>query len=46
MINGAQSQRSLPDYVALFKQADDCGVLLDPEMAVAKMRGLLTMYGV
>ena len=45
MVNGAQSQRSLPDFVALFKQADSCGVLRDPEMAVARMQRLLAMYG-
>lgn len=45
MVNGAQSQRSLPDFVALFKQADSCGVLRDPEMAVARMKRLLAIYG-
>lgn len=45
MLNGAQSSRSLPDFVEMFKMADSCGVLLDPELACDRMRRLLSMYG-
>ena len=46
MLNGAQAARPLPDFVTIFKQADACGLLRDPEMAVARMKRLLALYGV
>lgn len=46
MLNGAQSLRSLPDFVDIFKMADGCGVLRDPELACDRMRKLLSVYGV
>lgn len=45
MLNGAQASRSLPDFVDMFKMADSCGVLLDPELACDRMRRLLSLYG-
>lgn len=45
MVNGAQSARSLADFVDLFKMADRCGLFPDPELAVYRMRNLLSMYG-
>ena len=45
MIGGAQSMRSLPHFVELFKLADGCGLLRDPELAVTRMRRLLALYG-
>lgn len=46
MLGGAQSQRPLPDFVEIFKLADGCGLLRDPELAVARMNKLLALYGV
>ncbi|WP_282061064.1 dihydrodipicolinate synthase family protein [Roseobacter litoralis] len=46
MLNGAQAARPLPDFVTIFKQADACGLLQDPELAVARMKRLLAIYGV
>lgn len=46
MLGGAQSFRPLPDLVNTFKMADGCGLLRDPDLAVARMRKLLAVYGV
>lgn len=46
MLNGAQAARPLPDFVTIFKQADACGLLRDPHMAMARMNKLLGLYGV
>jgi hypothetical protein len=45
MLNGAQAMRSLPHFTEVFRQADGCGLLRDPEMAVTRMRRMLAMYG-
>ena len=45
MLNGAQAMRPLPYFVDLFRLADCCGALRDPEMAVARMQRLLAVYG-
>jgi hypothetical protein len=45
MLNGAQASRPLPDFVEIFKMADECGLLRDPDLAVARMKRLLAMYG-
>ncbi|MGI9508806.1 MAG: dihydrodipicolinate synthase family protein, partial [Geminicoccaceae bacterium] len=45
MLGGAQSMRPLPYFTETFKLADQCGLLSDPELAMARMRSLLTMYG-
>ena len=45
MIGGAQAMRSLPHVVELFKLADGCGLLSDPDRAVSRMRRLLAVYG-
>lgn len=45
MVGGAQASRPLPDFVALFRQADACGLLRDPELAISRMRQLLSTYG-
>lgn len=45
MLNGAQAARPLPDFVTIFKQADACGLLRDPDEAVARMKRLLALYG-
>jgi hypothetical protein len=46
MLNGAQSMRSLPYFVDAFKMADQCGLLVKPDLAVSRMGKLLHMYGV
>lgn len=45
MLNGAQSARPLPDFVEIFKMADVCGLLRDPDLAVTRMKRLLALYG-
>jgi hypothetical protein len=45
MLGGAQAMRPLPDLVNIFKQADACGVLREPDLAVARMKTLLAIYG-
>ncbi len=46
MLNGAQAMRPLPDFTELFRLADGCGLLREPELAVHRMRRLLSIYGV
>lgn len=46
MLNGSQSMRSLPYFTEVFRLADSCGLLRDPERAVDRMKRLLGMYGV
>ncbi len=45
MLNGAQAMRPLPYFCELFRLADGCGVLQDPDMAVGRMKRLLALYG-
>ncbi|WP_420328391.1 dihydrodipicolinate synthase family protein [Mameliella sp.] len=46
MLNGAQSMRPLPYFTEIFRLADGCGLLRDPEMAVTRMKRLLALHGV
>ncbi|WP_380282621.1 dihydrodipicolinate synthase family protein [Kitasatospora purpeofusca] len=46
MVGGAQSGRSVPHLVELFRLADAAGVLPDPDLAAARMRRLLAVAGV
>jgi len=46
MLNGAQAMRPLPYFTAVFRLADGCGLLRDPDLAVRRMKSLLTLYGV
>ncbi|GAA4840663.1 dihydrodipicolinate synthase family protein [Kitasatospora terrestris] len=46
MVAGAQSGRSVPHLVELFRLADAAGVLPDPELAVDRMRKYLALAGV
>lgn len=46
MLNGAQAMRPLPYFVEVFRLADQCGLLRDPELAVERMKKLLAVYGV
>ncbi|ESZ10615.1 dihydrodipicolinate synthase family protein [Mesorhizobium sp. L48C026A00] len=44
MLNGAQAMRPLPYFVEVFRLADQCGLLRDPELAVRRMKKLLALY--
>jgi hypothetical protein len=46
MLNGAQAMRPLPYFTEVFRLADSCGLLRDPELAVSRMKRLLAMHGV
>ncbi len=46
MLNGAQAMRPLPYFTDVFRLADGCGLLRDADMAVARMKRILAMYGV
>ncbi len=46
MLGGAQAMRPLPYFTEIFERADRSGLLRDPELAVARMRKLLAVYGV
>jgi len=46
MVAGAQSGRSVPHLVELFRLADESGVLPDPDLAAHRMRQLLAVAGV
>lgn len=46
MLNGAQAMRPLPYFTDVFRLADQCGLLRDPETAAARMARLLAMHGV
>jgi len=46
MVGGQQSMRPLAYFADLFRMADAAGLLRDPDMAVARMRRLLALYGV
>ena len=45
MVGGAQSMRPLPYFTECFRLADRAGLLRDPELAVARMKRLLALYG-
>jgi len=46
MVGGQQSARSLPHLAELFRLADQAGLLRDPELAVARMGGVLATHGI
>lgn len=45
MLNGAQSMRPLPYFTEVFRLADGCGLLHQPDLAVNRMKKLLALYG-
>jgi hypothetical protein len=45
MLNGAQAMRPLPYFTEVFRLADGCGLLRDPDLAVDRMKKLLALYG-
>ncbi|MGC0419959.1 dihydrodipicolinate synthase family protein [Embleya sp. AB8] len=46
MIAGAQSARSIPHLAQAYRLADAAGLLPDPDLALGRMRSLLTVAGV
>jgi hypothetical protein len=46
MVNGAQSGRSLLHFSEVFRLADQANLLRKPDMAVKRMKQLMTIYGV
>jgi len=46
MLGGAQAMRPLPYFTEVFKLADQNGLLIDPDLAAARMTSLLGLYGV
>ncbi|KAB1913006.1 dihydrodipicolinate synthase family protein [Micromonospora sp. AMSO31t] len=46
MVGGLHSGRSVPHLVEVFRLADAAGLLLDPDLAVARMRRYLSVAGV
>ncbi len=46
MVGGLQSARSLPHMARAYELADGLGLFPDPALAEARMRSLLTVYGV
>jgi Protein of unknown function (DUF993) len=45
MVGGAQAMRPLPYFIDAFKLADQAGLLRDPDLAVNRMKLLLTIHG-
>ncbi len=45
MLGGMQSARSLTHYSEVFRLADQAGVLIQPELAVQRMKGLISVCG-
>ena len=45
MLNGAQAMRPLPYFTEVFRLADGCGLLRDPDLAVDRMKKLLAIHG-
>ncbi|TIX90739.1 dihydrodipicolinate synthase family protein [Rhizobium sp. P44RR-XXIV] len=46
MLNGNQAMRPLPYFSEVFKLADQCGVLRDPDLAIHRFKQFLAIYGV
>ncbi|MFF9867967.1 dihydrodipicolinate synthase family protein [Streptomyces sp. NPDC013953] len=46
MVGGLQSARSLPHLARAYELADGLGLFPDPQLAEARMKSLLTVYGV
>lgn len=46
MVGGLQSARSLPHFARAYELADGLGLFPDPALAVARMKSLLSLYGV
>lgn len=45
MVAGAQSARPLPHFTELFRLADGCGLLADPDLAAERMAAFMVPHG-
>jgi hypothetical protein len=45
MVGGQESARSLVHLAEIFRLADQAGILLDPDLAAARMRSVLNVAG-
>lgn len=45
MLGGHHALRPLPYFTEVFRLADGCGLLRDPDIAVTRMKRLLSVYG-
>lgn len=45
MLNGAENHRSILHFVELFKLADEANVLINPELAIDRMKSILEVNG-
>jgi hypothetical protein len=46
MLGGMQSARSIAHYAEVFRLADQAGLLIDPDLACARMGSLLAVNGI
>ncbi|MBV8850919.1 MAG: dihydrodipicolinate synthase family protein [Methylobacteriaceae bacterium] len=46
MLGGQESARSIPHLAEIFRLADQAGILLDPDLATSRMRGILQVAGI
>jgi hypothetical protein len=46
MVGGQQSTRSLPHFAELFRLADAAGLLEQPDLALRRMKTLLSLHGI
>lgn len=46
MVGGMQSARSALHYADVFRLADRCGLLADPDLACARVRALMEVHGI
>lgn len=46
MLGGMQSARGIVHYADIYRLADRCGLLSDPDMADTRMRALLNVHGI
>ncbi|WP_373386368.1 dihydrodipicolinate synthase family protein [Raoultella ornithinolytica] len=45
MAGGMQAAREISHYAEIFRLADQAGLLQDPQLAIRRMKNLLTVYG-
>ena len=46
MIGGMQSSREIKHYAEIFRLADNSNLLIEPDIAVSRMKALLSVYGI
>jgi hypothetical protein len=45
MVGGQESARSVVHLAEIFRLADQAGILLDPDLAVSRMRSVMDVAG-